>query len=662
MSIPSAGSSSSDSLFLNQIIHDNDDCTRCSLFKYLDDDHSMCLTNEHLKNSASQPSFSSSMIENKSSPGVVVLCFQLLMVQLRNYLILKKITSITHLHLENNEISFIEDGIRKLPNNCPLLSLQYLNLSHNKLKSLNLFNLIRLFPNLEFIMMRNNLISQLNSHSIPIYGNIKVLDLSENKIKKLDGLSSLKYSLQVLNIQKNEIETLNDMSQVLELEQLTNIDFRGNPIQSLEEENLIFEEILEKCNNVWFINGATTLACPIMDREERDLQEMIWTRSGFHPSRNGSLSEACHPLDYHHDHHNQNDHQNHQNQNDHHTHDHQNHENGRFRMVNNHQVPLRYTSSTLRTVHSSPHDHSHLHSSLHHHEPLGLHKHPPHKHPHNNKNSLTHINTTMNNTPMNNTPMNNTPTTTNTTTNTTTSNEEKKRIAAEELLNRQHSYIAEQLNGQSPPFHNMRMNRSRASSITPLLNDSVIVKNLSNFAKVRSKRSDSCPSIPSPQKEVSKKEENPLNRTTHVLSAESNNKENDQQVLSPQTLPPQQKTPPSAPSILLTHSLFEKLHSENRSLKETCLDLSHQITTTTTTTTSSTTATQEYDDGRDRLVSEQKEVILTQNKNHNSYPENHEISEKDILSCHEILKQNPNNRSISIKERAKQNMLKRLNM
>ncbi|KAG2386270.1 hypothetical protein C9374_002716 [Naegleria lovaniensis] len=117
-------------------------------------------------------------------------------------------------------------------------------------------------------MMRNNLISQLNSHSIPIYGNVKVLDLSENKIKKLDGLSSLKYSLQILNIQKNEIETLNDMSQVLELEQLTNIDFRGNPIQSLEEENLIFEEILEKCNNVWFINGATTLASPLVEEDE----------------------------------------------------------------------------------------------------------------------------------------------------------------------------------------------------------------------------------------------------------------------------------------------------------------------------------------------------------------------------------------------------------
>lgn len=228
---------STSTLYLNNIIHDSDD--QSSLFKTFKD------SNE------------------------IILCFQLLNEQLRNYIILKKITSISHLYLENNNINRIEDSIRKLNN--PIQFLQYLNLTSNNLTKLNLFNIVRLFPNLEFLILRNNLISTLNNYTIPIYGNIKVLDLSNNKIKKIEGILPLKFSLQILNIQKNEIETFQDMKQILELELLTNIDFRGNPIKSLDEENLIFEEILDKCSNVWFINGATTLASPLIEDDKHSI-------------------------------------------------------------------------------------------------------------------------------------------------------------------------------------------------------------------------------------------------------------------------------------------------------------------------------------------------------------------------------------------------------
>ncbi|KAL9644303.1 hypothetical protein ABK040_005764 [Willaertia magna] len=199
------------------------------------------------------------VVGGSNTREVVILSFIYLEKQLNCYFQMRNVSEITHVFLENNGIHEIEDDdIKKLNN--PFRNLQYINLNKNKLSKISIFNFSRLFTNLNILILSNNLISDIKPHSIPIYGSIKVLDLSNNRLSKLDGLLPLKFSLQILNVQNNLIETFEDMKHILSLEQLTNFDFRGNPIKSLEEENLIYEEIVNNCNNVWFINGNTILA------------------------------------------------------------------------------------------------------------------------------------------------------------------------------------------------------------------------------------------------------------------------------------------------------------------------------------------------------------------------------------------------------------------
>ncbi|KAG2386271.1 hypothetical protein C9374_002717 [Naegleria lovaniensis] len=162
------------------------------------------------------------------------------------------------------------------------------------------------------------------------------------------------------------------------------------------------------------------------------------------------------------------------------------------------------------------------------------------------------------------------------------------------------------------------------------------MKNLSNFAKVRNKRSDSCPSIPSPplQKVRGIPKENMNHNSvsdrvsiTTTTTTTSSSDENDQVSTTQRQdhLPGQQTPETSSPSIL-THSPFEQV-------------LKQESTTTHTIEGGTLAAT--HSNRKDEPHSKEGKTIVEPN------------------TCQE---KSNNHRPLSIKERAKQNMLKRLNM
>ena len=66
-------------------------------------------------------------------------------------------------------------------------------------------------------------------HAYLKLGNVKDLNLSNNRLTKVHGLGRL-YSLEKLNLGSNKIEFLSDISGIAKLPNLTEIITTGNPV------------------------------------------------------------------------------------------------------------------------------------------------------------------------------------------------------------------------------------------------------------------------------------------------------------------------------------------------------------------------------------------------------------------------------------------------
>ncbi|EFC36090.1 predicted protein [Naegleria gruberi] len=212
------------------------------------------------------------------------------------------------------------------------------------------------------------------------------------------------------------------MKQVLELELLTNIDFRGNPIKSLDEENLIFEEILDKCSNVWFINGATTLASPLIEDDKHSINGNTSINNSFELSLQSNNNNTNNNITNN--------------------------------IINNNDKNV--NDEKLKSAEELLKKHSYIIEHL--------------------KTHKTNIPTFSNTTITNNTLINNN----NSNNNITSNNSNNTTIST--------------LTNQSTTI----TSTTPTTTTTTIYNDPAILKNLANFAKARSKRSDSCPTIPSP--------------------------------------------------------------------------------------------------------------------------------------------------------------------
>lgn len=111
---------------------------------------------------------------------------------------------------------------------------------------------------LKFLNFASNRISNISNLPL-VLGNVKVLDLSDNRIEVLAGFQKL-YSLQHVNLSNNQISDFDEIRNLSNLPMLEGMDFRGNIIADDPDYRInVFRQ---------FINdGIVNRAFPILDRE-----------------------------------------------------------------------------------------------------------------------------------------------------------------------------------------------------------------------------------------------------------------------------------------------------------------------------------------------------------------------------------------------------------
>jgi insulin-like growth factor-binding protein complex acid labile subunit len=139
--------------------------------------------------------------------------------------------------LETLDLSFNE--IKYLNSNLTfqyLNSLKYLNLSNNRLNSLNAYR-FRFLYNLSDLNLASNNISFLNESSFINLVNLKILKMTSNQINSTDFLQLNKndlYNLEYLELEENNITLINE-TLFQSFSKLSYLNLNSNPIKSIHE-------------------------------------------------------------------------------------------------------------------------------------------------------------------------------------------------------------------------------------------------------------------------------------------------------------------------------------------------------------------------------------------------------------------------------------------
>jgi Leucine-rich repeat (LRR) protein len=131
---------------------------------------------------------------------------------------------IKFLHLQNNEISKIENLV-SLPN------LHFLDLSSNKLSEINNFSSV---VHLRVLILSKNMISSIPKSNLDTFRQLDVLDLHDNRITgKVDFSQHFKklQNLRILNLSGNQIE---EIEMTCSMKSLVELNLRGNKIKALK--------------------------------------------------------------------------------------------------------------------------------------------------------------------------------------------------------------------------------------------------------------------------------------------------------------------------------------------------------------------------------------------------------------------------------------------
>lgn len=121
--------------------------------------------------------------------------------------------------LSSNNLTEIDSSIKLVPN------LRILILNHNKLSSISNLTVL---PHLTHLSVSHNLIVVCDELHTKL-GNVLSLDLSQNGISSLEGLSKL-YSLECLDISCNNIADVVGMFCIGSLPCLENLILTGNSV------------------------------------------------------------------------------------------------------------------------------------------------------------------------------------------------------------------------------------------------------------------------------------------------------------------------------------------------------------------------------------------------------------------------------------------------
>ena len=152
------------------------------------------------------------------------------------------------LNLRENSISEIDDSINLCPN------LRMLLFGANKLQEID--NLHRM-THLSTLEVADNSLESVEVLHMKL-GQITRLDLSNNRIRSLNGCSKL-YSLLHLNASGNKINDLESVFPLNKLPNLENLNLQGNPVTTAVDYRIkVFESFGKRCSDLCLDNELPT--------------------------------------------------------------------------------------------------------------------------------------------------------------------------------------------------------------------------------------------------------------------------------------------------------------------------------------------------------------------------------------------------------------------
>ena len=123
---------------------------------------------------------------------------------------IEEVKNVSILHLENNGIADIKplDAMQKLV---------YLNLANNKVKGMNIFTNEESFPNLKWLSVSNNKLTEIPALKCP---KLEYLDMGQNKMEKINEGWSGHPNLRILILFDNKYKNFAAIKNLPRLEEL----------------------------------------------------------------------------------------------------------------------------------------------------------------------------------------------------------------------------------------------------------------------------------------------------------------------------------------------------------------------------------------------------------------------------------------------------------
>ncbi len=168
---------------------------------------------------------------------------------------------------------YIKCDLNEIPVFKNLKELRLLSLSNNKIRSLDGLKNLKNLKNLEELFLYSNLIEDISSlEYLKVLPNLRVLNLSGNKIRSLDGLINFENlkNLKELRLSSNLITNINGIEYLKVLPNLKKLYISSNKIASLKDlkdlrnlKNLeklyLFSNLLEDLEGFEHLNTLSNL-------------------------------------------------------------------------------------------------------------------------------------------------------------------------------------------------------------------------------------------------------------------------------------------------------------------------------------------------------------------------------------------------------------------